>query len=65
MFGKRIWTNAHQLGFRVADDFHVYGLHWDPNFPAIYVDGRLIGLHNKKTIRGKGRRLLPRIPIST
>ena len=53
MFGKRIWTNSHQLGFRVADDFHVYGLHWDPNFVAIYVDGRLIGLHNKKTIGDK------------
>ncbi len=53
MFGKRIWTNEHQLGFRVADDFHVYGLHWDADFVAIYADGRLIGYHDKKTIGDK------------
>ncbi|MGJ8639571.1 MAG: family 16 glycosylhydrolase [Opitutaceae bacterium] len=41
-YGKRIWTNDHQLDFRVAADFHVYGLEWDPEYVKMYVDGRLI-----------------------
>ena len=41
-FGKRIWENDHRLGFKVAADFHVYGLDWTPGRLSIYVDGRLI-----------------------
>lgn len=41
-FGERSWTNDHTLDFRVADDFHVYGLEWDPDFLRLYVDGNLI-----------------------
>ncbi|WP_048692444.1 family 16 glycosylhydrolase [Catenovulum maritimum] len=49
-FGKRIWTNDHILDFRVADDFHVYGLEWDENYIAIYVDGRLISCQTREEI---------------
>lgn len=41
-YGKRIWTNEHYLPFRVADDFHIYGLEWDPDFLNIFIDGKLI-----------------------
>ena len=41
-FGKRIWDNAHRLGFKVVDDFHTCGLEWDANSLRIYIDGRLI-----------------------
>jgi beta-glucanase (GH16 family) len=41
-FGQRIWTSDHTLNYRVADDFHVYGLEWDPDFLRIYADGKLI-----------------------
>lgn len=41
-WGKRIWTNDHKLDFRVADDYHVYGLEWAPDYLKIFVDGRLI-----------------------
>ncbi|CAD73010.1 MAG TPA: hypothetical protein DDX19_14545 [Rhodopirellula baltica] len=46
-FGKRIWTNDHQLDFRVADDFHIYGLHWAEDFVKIYVDGILVNCVTK------------------
>lgn len=41
-WGKRIWTNDHKLDFRVADDYHVYGLEWDPEYLKIFVDGHLV-----------------------
>ncbi len=41
-FGKRIWENDHRLSFKVAADFHTYGLEWNPDFIRIFVDGRLI-----------------------
>lgn len=40
--GKRIWDNTHILDFRVADDFHVYGFEWDPDYVSIYIDGALV-----------------------
>ena len=52
-FGKRIWTNDHQLGFRVADDFHVYGLQWDENFVSMFVDGRLVNCVTKQEMGEK------------
>ena len=52
-FGKRIWTNDHQLGFRVADDFHVYGLLWAENLVKIYVDGRLVTCITKEAMGNK------------
>ena len=48
--GKRIWTNDHTLDFRVADDFHVYGMQWSPEAIKIYVDGQLIRCATKDEI---------------
>ena len=33
---------SHILDFRVADDFHVYGFEWDPDYLSIYLDGALV-----------------------
>lgn len=41
-YGKRIWNNEHYLPYRVADDFHIYGLEWNPDFLKIFIDGKLI-----------------------
>ena len=41
-FSKRIWQNDHRLAFKVAADFHVYGLDWTPDRLSVYIDGRLI-----------------------
>ncbi len=41
-YGRRIWENDHILDFGVADDFHVYGFEWDPNYVAIYIDGAMV-----------------------
>lgn len=49
-WGKRIWTNEHILDFRVADDFHIYGLEWAEDYIKIYVDGRLIRFTTKEEI---------------
>ncbi|VGO17563.1 Beta-porphyranase B [Pontiella desulfatans] len=32
----------HDLGFNMAEDFHVYGMEWSPTFIRWYVDGKLI-----------------------
>ena len=48
--GERIWTNDHRLDFKVADDFHVYGLEWAPDFLRIHVDGRLIRVVSRKEL---------------
>lgn len=52
-FGKRIWTNDHQLDFRVADDFHVYGLHWAEDLVKIYVDSTLVNCVTKDQMGDK------------
>ncbi|MBU2912764.1 family 16 glycosylhydrolase [Reichenbachiella agariperforans] len=49
-WGKRIWTNEHILNFRVADDFHIYGLEWDADYIKIYVDGQLIKCSTREEI---------------
>ena len=48
--GKRIWTNIHQLDFRVADDFHIYGFEWDESYVKIFVDGMLVNYVTKEEI---------------
>lgn len=40
--GPSVWTNKHQLPWRVAADFHVYGCEWDENYLKLYADGQLI-----------------------
>jgi beta-glucanase (GH16 family) len=39
---KRQWRGKVQLDWRVADDFHVYGCEWDPDYLKFYADGKLI-----------------------
>lgn len=39
--GKPAYTEKSDLGFRVADDFHVYGFEWDGHGVKYYVDGKL------------------------
>lgn len=52
-FAKRVWTNDHTLDFRVADDFHVYGLDWNEKFLKIYVDGMLVKCSTRQEIGDK------------
>lgn len=52
-FGTRIWDNDHRLGFKVADDFHTYGLEWNPDFLRIYIDGRLINSVSRQQLGNK------------
>ncbi|MCM2680273.1 family 16 glycosylhydrolase [Echinimonas agarilytica] len=40
--GKPVYTEHKDLGFRVADDFHVYGFEWHEGGVKYYVDGKLI-----------------------
>jgi hypothetical protein len=39
--GKHTYTEHHDLEFRVADDFHVYGYDWSAAGLKIYIDGEL------------------------
>ncbi|TGV01884.1 family 16 glycosylhydrolase [Flavivirga rizhaonensis] len=39
--GKPTYTEKKDLGFRVADDFHIYGIEWNENGMKYYVDGKL------------------------
>ncbi|TRX57979.1 family 16 glycosylhydrolase [Thalassomonas sp. M1454] len=39
--GKPTYTERKNLGFRVADDFHVYGFEWNEKGVKYYVDGKL------------------------
>lgn len=48
--GKTTYTEHHDLGFRVADDFHIYGIEWDENGVKIYVDGKLFTEASKEKI---------------
>ncbi len=39
---NRIWTHAHELPFRIADEFHVYGCEWGDEYLKFYLDGELV-----------------------
>ncbi len=39
--GKPSYTERKDMGFRGADDFHVYGIEWDKNGIKYYIDGQL------------------------
>ena len=39
--GRTTYTESHDLGFRVADAFHVYGYDWSADGIKIYIDGVL------------------------
>lgn len=40
--GKPTYTERNDLGFRVADDFHVYGIDWSEKGIKYYIDGKLM-----------------------
>ena len=40
--GKTTYTEHHDLGFRVADDFHIYGAEWGEDFLKLFIDGKQI-----------------------
>ncbi|WP_299556468.1 family 16 glycosylhydrolase [Seonamhaeicola sp.] len=48
--GRTTYTEHHDLGYRVADDFHVYGFEWDANGLKIFIDGELFRYASKATI---------------
>ncbi|MGJ8639559.1 MAG: family 16 glycosylhydrolase [Opitutaceae bacterium] len=39
--GKPAYTEKKDLGFRTADDFHVYGVEWNAEGIKYYIDGKL------------------------
>ena len=48
--GNTTYTETHDLGFRVADDFHVYGFDWSATGIKIYIDGKLFRDVSRTTI---------------
>lgn len=40
--GRTTYTEHHDLGFRVADAFHVYGFEWSARGMRIFIDGELL-----------------------
>ncbi|UXX79187.1 Ig-like domain-containing protein [Reichenbachiella carrageenanivorans] len=47
---NRKWSHDNILEFRVADDFHVYGIEWDPEYVKYHVDGHLIGMASRQEV---------------
>ncbi|WP_163397329.1 family 16 glycosylhydrolase [Flavobacterium fluviatile] len=45
-----VYTEHHDLGFRVADEFHIYGMEWDENGIKYFVDGKLFSEASKVKI---------------
>ena len=39
---NKVWTHVHELPFRVADEFHVYGSEWGDEYLKFYLDGDLV-----------------------
>lgn len=39
---SKVFSYAHELEYRVADDFHIYGCEWGRGFLKFYVDGQLV-----------------------
>ncbi len=39
---NKVWTHVHELPFRVADEFHVYGCEWEDETLRFYLDGELV-----------------------
>ncbi len=49
--GKPAYTERKDLGFRVADAFHVYGVEWDEKGVKYYVDGKLFSSVSADEVR--------------
>ena len=39
--GKPSYTEKKDVGFRIADDYHIWGIEWDENGVKYYIDGKL------------------------
>ncbi|WP_366184015.1 family 16 glycosylhydrolase [Flavobacterium ovatum] len=48
--GNTTYTESHDLGFRVAAAFHVYGFEWSVDGVKIYIDGKLFRDVSRTTI---------------
>lgn len=48
--GPSVWTDRLQLPFRVASDFHVYGLDWSEDGLKFYADGKLVREVSKQQV---------------
>lgn len=53
--GQPTYTEHRDLGFRMADDFHVYGVEWDAGGVKYYVDGMLISEVTAEEVRAWAR----------
>ncbi len=50
---KRVWQEKHELGWRVAGGFHVYGCEWNEKELAFYADGIRVGRVTKEELGDK------------
>ncbi|TXE10144.1 family 16 glycosylhydrolase [Seonamhaeicola algicola] len=41
MTGKPAYTEKKDVGFRIADDWHIWGIEWDAKGVKYYIDGKL------------------------
>ncbi|MEO9476594.1 MAG: sulfatase-like hydrolase/transferase [Cyclobacteriaceae bacterium] len=51
---RRVYGEDYILDWRVADDFHVYGCEWDPEYLKFYADGELLGSITKDQMEALG-----------
>lgn len=54
--GKPSYTERKDLGFRVADDFHTYGIEWDETGMKYHVDGKLFTSVTADEVRAWARK---------
>lgn len=52
--GPTTWTDRMQLGFKVADGFHTYGMEWNPEYLRFYVDGQQVREVTKSQVGDEG-----------
>ncbi|QDS98493.1 family 16 glycosylhydrolase [Adhaeretor mobilis] len=52
--GKTTWTDRLQLDWKVADDFHVYGIEWDENYLKFHADGKLVRSVTRQEVGEEG-----------
>lgn len=57
VLGKPVYTEKKDLGFRVADDFHVYGFEWNDQGVKYYVDGKLFSEVSADEVRRSALKL--------
>ncbi|WP_452228489.1 family 16 glycosylhydrolase [Lacinutrix sp. MEBiC02404] len=48
--GKPTYTERKDVGFRVADDFHIWGIDWSENGVKYYIDGKLFSEVSPKEV---------------